>query len=83
MFFYDALFMIKDAIEDTGVTGDPAKLAEERLKIRDYVQNVNDFEGLTGTWDVVDGYGYPPMFLFEIQDGDTTLVKEFPLQPAQ
>ena len=83
MFFYDALFMIKDAIEKTGVTGDPAKLAEERLKIRDYVQNVKGFEGLTGTWDVVNGYGYPPVFLFQIQDGDTKLIKEFQLKPAQ
>jgi len=34
--YYDALFMIKEAIEKTGVTGDPKKLKEERKKIADY-----------------------------------------------
>ena len=53
--YYDALFMIKEAIEKTGVTGDPSKLKEERKKIADYCANVKNFQGLMFNWDMKDG----------------------------
>lgn len=42
--FYIATYLIKDAIEGSGVTGDPTRLVEERLKIRDYVNSMKDFD---------------------------------------
>ncbi len=75
--YYDALYMIKDAIEKTGVTGDPSKLAEERKKIADYCANVKDFHGLLFNWDMKDGIPTnKPGYVFEIQDGKKKLVKE-------
>ncbi|MCF7928795.1 MAG: ABC transporter substrate-binding protein [Spirochaetales bacterium] len=75
--YYDAVYMIKEAIEETGVTGDPDKLKEERIKIRDYCNNVKNFEGIQFTWSMSDGVPTDkPLFLFEIQDGDKELVKE-------
>jgi branched-chain amino acid transport system substrate-binding protein len=75
--YYDALYMIKEAIEKTGVTGDPAKLAEERKRIADYCANVKNFHGLLFNWDMKDGIPTnKPQFIFQIQDGKKKLVKE-------
>lgn len=73
--YYDAVYMIKRAIEDTGITGDPKKLAEERIKIRDYVNDIKNFEGLQYNWSNVGGYpADKPLFLFEIEGGQKKLV---------
>ncbi len=45
--FYIATYIVKDAIEKTGATGDPAKLTEERLKIRNYINSLKDFDSRT------------------------------------
>lgn len=75
--YYDALYMIKEAIEKTGVTGDPKKLAEERKKISDYIKNVKKFKGLLFDWDMKDGVPTnKPTYIFQIQDGKKKLIKE-------
>ena len=72
--YYDCVYMVKEAIENTGVTGDPNKLAEERIKIRDYCRNIKGFEGLQLTWDEKDGVpSGKGAFLFVVKDG----VKKF------
>ena len=69
--YYDSVYMIKEAIENTEITGDPAKLAEERIKIRDYCRNVKDFKGIQLTWDMTDGVPTGKgTFLFEIENGE-------------
>ncbi|MDR0708766.1 MAG: ABC transporter substrate-binding protein, partial [Spirochaetaceae bacterium] len=68
--YYDAVYMIKRAIEAAGITGDPQKLAAERILIRDYCNEIQDFEGIQFTWS--NSHGYPrdkPVYLFEIRDG--------------
>jgi branched-chain amino acid transport system substrate-binding protein len=75
--YYDAVYMIAEAIENTGITGDPAKLAEERIKIRDYCKDVKNFEGLQFSWSMEDFVPTDkPLYLFEIQDGAKSLVAE-------
>lgn len=75
--YYDALFMIKEAIEKTGVTGDPKKLKEERKKIADYCANVKDFQGLMFKWDMKDGVPTnKPLYIFEIEGGKKKFVQE-------
>jgi branched-chain amino acid transport system substrate-binding protein len=75
--YYDAVYMIKRAIEETGVTGDPKKLKEERKKIADAIFNMKNFEGLLFNWDISNGVPTnKPTYLFEIQDGKKKLVKE-------
>ena len=75
---YDMIYMIKAAIEHQGITGDPAKLKEERIKIKDYAINQKDFHGLDATYDVVNGLavGYPQR-LFQIHGDNVDLVEEF------
>lgn len=67
--FYDYMYLTARCIDETGITGDPAKLVEERQKITDWWQNVKAFEGATGTWDLVNGYCKTPLFLEQITDG--------------
>jgi branched-chain amino acid transport system substrate-binding protein len=75
--YYDAVYMIKRAIEETGVTGDPRKLKEERKAIAQAMSNMKNFEGLLFNWDMSDGIPTnKPTYLFEIQDGKKKLVKE-------
>ena len=79
--YYDAVYMVKEAIEKTGVTGDPKKLKEERKKIADYLQNVKGFKGLLFDWDNVNGVAMTkPTYIFEIKDGKKKLVLE--VKPA-
>jgi len=75
--YYDAVYMIKAAIEATGVTGDPAKLAEERIKIRDYVNDIQNFQGLQFNWSNKGGYpANKPLYLFQIVNGQKTKIAE-------
>jgi branched-chain amino acid transport system substrate-binding protein len=75
--YYDAVYMVKEAIEKTGVTGDPKKLKEERKKIADYLQNVKGFKGLLFEWDNVNGVAMTkPTYIFEVKDGKKKLVLE-------
>ena len=75
--YYDAVYMIAEAIENTGITGAPAELAEERIKIRDYCRDVKNFEGLQFTWSMEDFVPTDkPLFLFEIQDGKKDFLAE-------
>ena len=71
----ELLYLIKEAFEAEGITGDPAKLREERIKIRDYANNKKGFKGLKYTYDIVDGQGVGiPKYLFQIRDGKTVLI---------
>jgi len=73
--YYDSVYMIKEAIEEGKLTGDPAKLAEERIKIRDYCRNVENFKGIQITWSMNEGLPTSkPIFLFEIIDGEKQLI---------
>jgi ABC-type branched-subunit amino acid transport system substrate-binding protein len=75
---YDMVYMAKAAIEETGVTGDPAKLAEERDKLREYCRNIKGFPGVQYTFDMVDGIAKTPTFLFQVKNNKKKLVETFP-----
>ena len=73
----ELLYLIKEAFEAQGITGNPAKLKEERIKIRDYANNKKGFHGLKYTYDIVDGQGVGiPKYLFQIRDGKTVLIEK-------
>ena len=75
--YYDAVYMIAEAIEEMELTGDRDRLQEERRAIRDYSMDVKNFEGLQFTWSMSDGVPTDkPIFLFEIQDAQKQLVEE-------
>jgi branched-chain amino acid transport system substrate-binding protein len=75
--YYDAVYMIKAAIEATKATGSPTKLKAERKAIADYLQNIKGFHGIMFDWDMKDGVPTnKPTFIFKIQDGKKVLVQE-------
>jgi len=74
----DCPWMIKAAIEDTGVTGDPAKLVEERQLLADYCYNLRDFPFVMGKIDVIDGVIMHPVYLNQIWDQEKTFIEEVP-----
>jgi branched-chain amino acid transport system substrate-binding protein len=67
--WYVATYLVKEAIEKTGVTGDPAKLAEERTRIRDYINSVKNFDSrIRGPFSALpDGTFTIPLYLAVIK----------------
>jgi len=79
-FNYDAVYLMKQAFEDLNITGDPAKLAEERVKVKDYIRNVENFEGILATYDIVDGLAQASTYLFQMKGGQQTLVSTITIE---
>ncbi len=74
---YDMVMMIKDAIEKTGATGDPAKLKEERAKIKDWAINQKGFHGMDATYDIVKGLAvHYPQRIFQVKGTEVNLIEE-------
>jgi len=75
--FYVATYVIKDAIEKTGVTGDPTKLMGERVKIRDYMNSMKNFDSrLWGPISALpEGSFDPPVYLSQVKDGKPVVIK--------
>jgi ABC-type branched-subunit amino acid transport system substrate-binding protein len=74
---YDMVYMFKAAVEKTGITGDPAKLTEERETLRQYCRNVKGFPGVQETFDMVDGLATSKAFLFTIQSNEKKLLQTY------
>ena len=76
---YDMIMMIKQAIEETGVTGDPAKIKEERAMIKDWAVNQKGFKGMNATYDIEKGLAvHYPEQLFQVKSStDVALIEEF------
>jgi len=74
--YYIATYLAKAAIEGTGATGDPTKLAEERVKIRDYINSVKDFDSRTrGLLSASpDGTFKSPLFLGVVKNNQLEIV---------
>ncbi len=76
---YDIVYLLKQAMEKAGVTGDPAKLAQERTAIRDALQGIR-FTGVTGenTCFNADRDAQLPGFVIEIKDLKWNLFDSWP-----
>ena len=69
---------MKRAIEETGVTGDPAKLEEERLILAHWSYNQEDFQFFGFDADINHGFGALPYFLNVIEGGSKQLLMTVP-----
>jgi branched-chain amino acid transport system substrate-binding protein len=76
---YDIGYLLKQAMEKAGVTGDPAKVAEERTAIRDALNGIR-FTGISG--DNIcfnaDRDARLPGFVIEINDLKWNLFDSWP-----
>jgi branched-chain amino acid transport system substrate-binding protein len=80
---YDIVYLLKQAIEKAGVTGDPAKLAEERTAIRDALKGIK-FTGVTGENTCFNAArdALLPGFVIEIKDLRWNLFDQWPADPC-
>jgi branched-chain amino acid transport system substrate-binding protein len=75
---HDLVYLVRDAIIKAKVTNDPAKLAEERVAIRDALKGIK-FTGVVGDNLCFNGHdGELPSFIIELKDGQWTKFDEFP-----
>jgi branched-chain amino acid transport system substrate-binding protein len=81
-FQYDFAWMIKEAYEKLQITGDPAKLKEERIAIRDYVYGLKDWQGIACTYTCYPIAGGCPQhaYLFKMNKSTPVLVEGSEIQ---
>jgi branched-chain amino acid transport system substrate-binding protein len=76
---YDIVLFYAWAMEQAGITGDPAKLADERAAIRDKLRTMKNFPALEGPISFgPDGDALKPVYILEMKDGKWTLVDSHP-----
>lgn len=75
----DIPYYFKYCVEATGVTGDPAKWAEEQQILAEFAYNIKDFKFVMGEADVVDGVALMPMVLSQIRNNEKVLVETIPM----
>jgi branched-chain amino acid transport system substrate-binding protein len=75
---YDGVYLLKQLIETTGITGDPAKLDEERAKLAAAMEGVR-FSGIVGDDICFAGHDAElPGYVIEIKQGEWTKFAEAP-----
>ena len=76
---YDIVYLLKQAMEKAGVTGDSSKLKAERTAIRDALKGIV-FTGITGRNVCFDQHGDAelPGYIIEMQGGAWTLFDQHP-----
>ena len=79
---FDTVFLLKQVMEQVGVTGDPAKLAQEREAIVAAMKGVR-FSGVLGDSICFAGNDAElPGYIIEIKDGQWTKFDEAPADPC-
>jgi branched-chain amino acid transport system substrate-binding protein len=78
---YDGIYMVKEAIEKTGVTGKPADLAQDRIKVRDYLAKLRNFDGIASKGFNSVGDGVKNVSVLRTWNGSWQLIKEFGAAP--
>ncbi|MBE9605565.1 ABC transporter substrate-binding protein [Acetobacteraceae bacterium H6797] len=74
---YDIVHIFAEAMRRTKATGEPGKLAAERIAIRDEMKKMEawNFEGVLGrTWFYPDGAARLPAHVIEVRDGKLQLL---------
>lgn len=80
---YDTVFLLKQAIERSHVTGDPGKLAQERVALRDALEGIS-FSGVLGDNICFNGNDAElPGYIIEIKNAEWTLFDAFPPDACQ
>ena len=72
--FYNMIVALKACFEDLGITGDPAKLMEEREAIAQWLFNSPEIEGCQGAFSWVDGAMQVETPTLQVQNGEYVVV---------
>lgn len=80
---YDIVLIYAQAMKAAKVTGDPAKLADERTAIRDELRKMKDFPALEGPISFgKNGDAIKPVYVIEMQDGKWNLLATYPAEQS-
>lgn len=80
---YDTVYLIKQAMEKAGVTGDPDKLEEERQAIVDAMDGIR-FSGVVGDDVCFAGHDAElPAYIIQIKNGEWTKFGEVPADKCE
>lgn len=72
---YDIVMFYAHAMKEGKVTGDPAKLAEERTKVRDILRAMPPYPALEGPISFgKNGDALKPVYIIEMKDGKWNLI---------
>ena len=71
---YDMTLYLIGCLEQSGVTGDPAKLEEERAMVRTWCHNQKDFHWCQDVADVVDGDKDVTMYIMQVENNKMKFV---------
>ena len=73
---WENVMIIKQVIESVGITGDPAKIRQERRKIRDGLEALKTTEGLIGTVERVrdEGEALKPYVFVQAKGGNWEVI---------
>ncbi|MBN1367726.1 MAG: ABC transporter substrate-binding protein [Dehalococcoidales bacterium] len=75
--FYLGVKAFATAIEQLNITGDPAKLTEERKAIEDFFWTYKDFEAFGGTFNYGDGGRVvKPLYVYQVINNQFTVAQE-------
>ena len=74
---YDAVYMVKEAMEEMGATNNPSDLSSDREKIRDYFSTLTDFEGVASNGFNEVGDGVKTVYVLRTLDGKWEMFREF------
>ncbi len=75
---YDIVLIYTQAMKSANVTGNPAKLAEERAAIRDELRKMKNFPALEGPISFgANGDALKPVYVIEMQDGKWNLIARY------
>ncbi len=72
---YSIVLFFANALKTANISGDPARLAEERTAIRDALKAMKDYPALEGAITFnAEGDALKPVYILEMKDGGWTLI---------
>jgi len=75
---YDIVYLYAEAMKNAGITGNPAKLAEERTAMVDGLNALKNFPALEGAISFgKNGDALKPVYVLEIKDGAWSLLDSY------
>jgi len=74
---YDQINLIFRAMEERNLSFDPRKIAEDRQAIRDYLEQVSNYKGLTAniTYTPEDHTAYRDVNIVQVKDGQWKVIR--------
>jgi branched-chain amino acid transport system substrate-binding protein len=81
VYFYDAVYAFKTAVETLKLTGNPGNIAQERQAITDFLYNSVPLQGIQYKYRYVKGEKIAPFTLMQIKNNAITVINSNIMAP--